>query len=506
MRRVSLALAGALCALVTPVVTAGVFAVLGTGREALLTAGAVWLVLAAMLLVMGVQADRRARRMLTRIGDALGCVPEAGQDDTEFVKAMVAGLCQRLERAAGYKAAFAGLGLPALIADRHGDVLFVSAGLTQIVSEAAAGAHVNQLFGPHFTLTPEDETRQRVTLDGRPYDVFVAEAGPEKVVAGFARAGLVVGRGHLAAFTDALAEGNTGFRFAAAETALFPALGELNAGLDFIDRSIGALEVVVETGGAGGPEGLNAGLSRQVRVVRDAVAGLAAARDAEAARRAVLERKLDEIARLADAHRATIEKIGGMASAARDGAARASEAVKSGSDGVRRTGEASRLAEKLAAEAGSTAQETADAVAGVESLTGRIDAMVEAIEDVSFRTNLLALNAAVEAARAGEKGAGFAVVAEEVRTLAQATAQSAREIRELARQGHGRSGESLAQVNSLAKLIAGLEDHLRNIRNETGIVAETLDDGVSELAGLQTGVAALAEDAGRATESGKTGR
>ncbi len=109
------------------------------------------------------------------------------------------------------------------------------------------------------------------------------------------------------------------------------------------------------------------------------------------------------------------------------------------------------------------------AMDAVKASSNDISKIIKTIDEIAFQTNILALNAAVEAARAGEAGAGFAVVAEEVRNLAQLSAQSAKETAAKIEDSMKKSDRGVEISNRVAKSLAEIFDKARQM---DGLVAE----------------------------------
>jgi methyl-accepting chemotaxis protein len=112
------------------------------------------------------------------------------------------------------------------------------------------------------------------------------------------------------------------------------------------------------------------------------------------------------------------------------------------------------------------------AMSAIRESSGQVGRIIKTIDEIAFQTNILALNAAVEAARAGGAGLGFAVVAEEVRTLAQRSAQAARDTAGLIEAAIARTGEGASKVGEVTEMIASITGSIGELEALMGQVHE----------------------------------
>jgi methyl-accepting chemotaxis protein len=146
-----------------------------------------------------------------------------------------------------------------------------------------------------------------------------------------------------------------------------------------------------------------------------------------------------------------------------------------------------RMVQKNISEMEGTAQEVNQAAAKIAELersAGQIHEIISTIQTIAEQTNLLALNAAIEAARAGEQGRGFAVVADEVRKLAERTTHSAGEVSAII----GQLGGKVQEVTTSMSVVVGKVHENQKVAGETAAVIERMAGDIAETASANTGI------------------
>ncbi|MDH5427622.1 MAG: methyl-accepting chemotaxis protein [Nitrospirota bacterium] len=202
----------------------------------------------------------------------------------------------------------------------------------------------------------------------------------------------------------------------------------------------------------------------------------------------------------------------GQESRAVQSASAVEEMTMTAGEVARNSTEAARIAQESAETARSGQEVVTQAVTGMQQVSeavvqaatiittlGRssdqIGAIVRVIEDIADQTNLLALNAAIEAARAGEQGRGFAVVADEVRKLAERTTKATKEIGDMIRQIQQDTKSAVASMDEGTNQVG----HGVELANKTGEALSKIHSMINSTAGMIQQIASAAEEQSNAT-------
>ncbi|KFE52819.1 chemotaxis protein [Pseudomonas syringae] len=191
----------------------------------------------------------------------------------------------------------------------------------------------------------------------------------------------------------------------------------------------------------------------------------------------------DQVATAMHEMTATVQEVARNAEEASEAAVAADQQAR---EGDRVVNEAIAQIERLAAEVGNSTE----AMSELKRESDKIGSVLDVIKSVAQQTNLLALNAAIEAARAGEAGRGFAVVADEVRSLAQRTQKSTEEIEQL-----------ISGLQSGTQQVATIMDNSReltissvDLTRRAGNSLENITRTVSAIQAMNQQIAAAAEE------------
>lgn len=165
--------------------------------------------------------------------------------------------------------------------------------------------------------------------------------------------------------------------------------------------------------------------------------------------------------------------------------------------------QASEQSMTSAADGSKTVHQLMQSMNEINSSSRKMQEIINIIEDIAFQTNLLALNAAVEAARAGEAGRGFAVVADAVRTLAQRSSVSAKEISELITASAHSIQDGVAKAEQSQNVLTTIQKSIEQVSSYNQNIASTSEEqrvGIRQVSDALLSLDSTSQDNTKASE------